>query len=411
MSGGRRPLEAFGGCGIELEYMIVDRTTLEVRPIADRVLRGADGRWRNDVGRGAMGWSNELAMHLIEVKNLRPAAALGPLAEAFQAEVGELDRRLRDHGARLMPGGMHPWMDPRRDTRLWSHGHAALYRSYRRIFGCDSHGWLNLQSMHVNLPFADEAQFVRLHDAVRLVLPILPALAASSPFADGRAQRALDYRMVAYWRHQARLPESMGSIVPVRVASSAQYRARVLAPIYRAVAPLDPAGQLRHEWLNARGAIARFERNAIEIRVIDMQECPYADLAVAAATVEAVRYCYLAGAALADPPATATLARILRRCVRDGEAAVIDDPHYLAVLGQGPRACTAGELWRRLLGDLERPELAPWRAALDLILDRGPLARRILRATGSRPQRARLAAVYRELCDALSAGRPWSGES
>ena len=39
--------------------------------------------------------------------------------------------------------------------------------------------------MHVNLPFADDAQFARLHAAIRLVLPLLPALAASSPIAEG----------------------------------------------------------------------------------------------------------------------------------------------------------------------------------------------------------------------------------
>ena len=31
-------LAAFGGCGIELEYMIVDRETLDVVPIAVRLL-------------------------------------------------------------------------------------------------------------------------------------------------------------------------------------------------------------------------------------------------------------------------------------------------------------------------------------------------------------------------------------
>jgi hypothetical protein len=31
---------------------------------------------------------------------------------------------------------------------------------------------------------------------------------------------------------------------------------------------------LRHEWVNARGAIARFDRSAIEIRVLDVAECP-----------------------------------------------------------------------------------------------------------------------------------------
>ena len=43
----------------------------------------------------------------------------------------------------------------------------------------------------------------------------------------------------------------------------------------------DPDGVLRDEFLNSRGAIARFGRGSIEVRVIDVQECPRADLAVA----------------------------------------------------------------------------------------------------------------------------------
>jgi len=54
----------------------------------------------------------------------------------------------------------------------------------------------------------------------------------------------------------------------------------ILAPLYAEMHPLDPEGILCHEWLNSRGAIARFDRNAVEIRLVDVQECPLADLAI-----------------------------------------------------------------------------------------------------------------------------------
>ena len=76
-----------------------------------------------------------------------------------------------------------------------------IYQTYDRIFGCKAHGWANLQSMHLNLPFADDAEFARLHAAIRLVLPIIPALAASSPIADGRPTGFMDIRMEAYRTH------------------------------------------------------------------------------------------------------------------------------------------------------------------------------------------------------------------
>src|SRR5689334_6581131 len=184
-------LPAFAGYGIELEYAIVERDSLDVRPLADALLATLAGHPAANVERGALGWSNELVSHVIELKNNAPAPGLAGLPAAFQAEVRAVDDVLSARGARLMPTGMHPWMDPRRETVLWAHDGADIYAMFDRIFDCSRHGWANLQSMHVNLPFANDEEFARLHAAIRAVLPLVPALAASSPIADGVPQRAL----------------------------------------------------------------------------------------------------------------------------------------------------------------------------------------------------------------------------
>lgn len=405
-------LGAFSALGIELEYMIVDAGDLSVRPLAGDVLRRASGGEADDVddvARGAMGWSNELAMHVIEIKNRDPEADAGRLAPVFQAEVQSLNGVLREWGARLMPGGMHPWMDPRRETRLWRHDPQGIYRSFDRLFDCRRHGWANLQSMHLNLPFADDAEFARLHAAVRLVLPLLPALAASSPIADGRDTGLLDYRLEVYRHNSARLPSITGEVIPEGASSRRDYEQRILDPIYADIAPLDRRGVLRHEWINARGAIARFERNAIEIRVIDVQECPAADVAVAAATVHAVRGLYDGVHVGLDEQrgiATARLAPLLLACMRAGERALIEDAGYLRLLGFPGQRCEARELWRWLLqGIADSDERAQWREPLATMLEHGPLARRILRAVGGDVSPRRLQAVYGELCECLAQGR------
>lgn len=398
-------LDAFAGYGVELEYMIVARDTLAVLPMADRLLASAAG---HAVARGAFGWCNEIVSHVIEIKNQAPVPALAPLAAGFQAEVAAIGQLLRPLGARLMPTGMHPWMDPRRETRLWADDPAGIYRAYDRIFDCHSHGQANLQSMQVNLPFADDAQFARLHAAIRLVLPILPAIAASSPLAEGHPAGDLDARMAAYAGAVARVPAVIGELVPETVTRRADYVEQVLAPMYRAIAPLDQEGVLQHEWLNARGAIPRFERNAIEIRVIDVQECPEADLAIAAATTAAVRALYDATwSSLPEQQAIATpvLARLLHACVRHGEAALIDDPSYLRLLGLPAQPVVAAEVWQHLIEATGVGHAAPWREPLRCIQQHGPLARRILRALGADATRQRQHAVYEALCDCLDAGR------
>lgn len=410
MNSAATPLSAFSGYGIELEYMIVDSDRLSVIPIADKLLRKASGSDGAEVKAGRFAWSNELVLHLIELKNAAPQARLEGLAEGFQAELGRIDGLLAEFGARLMPGAMHPWMNPANETRLWPHHDAAIYRSYDRIFDCRSHGWANIQSMHLNLPFAGDEEFARLHAAVRLLLPILPALAASSPVAEGQAHEALDFRMQCYRFHPARVPSLIGRLVPDNATSRSEYEAEVLAPMYRDIAPLDPEGVLQHEWLNTRGAIPRFDRNALEIRVIDLQECPQADLAIAALASAVARALYEGRWSSAEAQrriATGALADILLACIRDADRTLIADADYLELFGFPQDRCEAHELWRHLLAScaadplLSQVSLVP----LDLILSRGPLARRIMRALGASFEQPRLHAVYRELCDCLADGR------
>jgi gamma-glutamyl:cysteine ligase YbdK (ATP-grasp superfamily) len=399
MSGG---LHLFEGFGIELEYMIVDRDSLDVRPLADRVLEAAAGRIESEVEMGRLAWSNELVLHVVELKTNGPAPALDGLAAAFQSDVQRIDSILAPLGARLMPTGMHPWMDPRRETRLWPHEYSPVYEAFDRIFSCTGHGWSNLQSAHLNLPFQDDEEFGRLHAAIRLVLPILPALAASSPVIDGRRSGFLDHRLEVYRSNAARIPSVAGAVIPEPAYTRRAYETDILERIYRDLEPHDPDGVLRHEWVNSRGAIARFDRDAIEIRVLDVQECPEADLAIAAVIVAVLRACveerWLGREAQQASP-QGPLADIFLRTIRDGDAARLEDLDYLAAFGM--RApCTAGDLWRHLVTML-LPEHPP---ALDVVLAHGPVARRIGRGLDAgRP----LAEVYRDLCDCLHEGKPY----
>jgi carboxylate-amine ligase len=402
-------LHAFEGCGIELEYMIVDRDTLDIRPIADELLRAPDGSWATDRERGAFGWSNELAAHLVEVKSNDPRQPMSSLPGGFASEVAEINESLSRAGALLLPGAIHPWMDPRTETRLWPHEYAEIYQSYDRIFGCRRHGWANLQSMHVNLPFSGDEEFARLHAVIRLLLPILPALAASSPIAEGEPTGWLDYRLECYRTNSERIPSMTGLVIPEPVTSEAEYRERILEPMYRAIAPFDPEGVLQDEWLNSRGAIARFDRSAIEIRVIDTQECPRADMAIAAAAVAVLKAWYEGDTAereLGDPLDSQRLATLLRSCSRGAGTAIISDADYLRRVGLPVEHCTARELWQHLLDHavFGREEQEPWREPLELILGTGTLARRIVTAVGVDYSRDSLREVYRRLARCLARG-------
>ena len=407
-------LGLFQGYGIEIEYMIVDRETLAVAPLTDRLLEAVAGHPVNEIERTETAWSNELALHVVELKTNGPAPQLSGLAALFQRDISAINTLLEPFAARLMPAAMHPWMNPGRETRLWPYEQDEIYQAFDRIFDCRGHGWSNLQSMHINLPFANDGEFARLHAAIRLLLPLLPALAASSPIADGRVQASLDYRLAVYAGNAARIPSVTGQVIPEPVFSRHDYEHYLLGNIYRDLAPFDPAGILQHEWVNARGAIARFDRNAIEIRVLDTQECPRADLAVAAAVVTVAEA--LVNEAWSDLARQQTwevsrLHAIYADAVVSGEQAVINDPAYAALFGFPERGrCRLAEIWQYLIETLLPTAAEPgWDEVWETIIDEGPLARRILKATGDTPTADELQRTYTSLCQCLARDQLFHG--
>lgn len=395
--------------GVELEYMIVDAGTLDVRPIADRLILRAAGKLDGDVPRGAFEWSNELSLHLIELKTGRPARRLAGLDTGFQSEVDHINRMLKRGHARLLPTAMHPWMDPAAESRLWPHSNREIYEAFNRIFNCSGHGWTNLQSAHINLPFRTAGEFRKLHTAIRLLLPLLPALAASSPFVEGRRSDLLDTRLETYRHNCHRLPSLTGRVIPEWIASPAEYQRRILKRIYRDLAPLDPENLLQEEWVNARGAIPRFERNTIEIRVLDIQECPAADLAIVTFVVEILRTLVreeLSPEETQAAPGTRALERLFLEVIRHGSATRIDDDRFLRSFGLKSRSGIKVHEFLNYLLEVAAPRKNPWREHIELILNEGNLAERILKLSGARPSRRRLYAVYSQLADCLSRGEP-----
>lgn len=413
---GALSLGLFEGYGVEIEYMIVDGERLDVLPVCDELILGVAGSYQSEIEVADLCWSNELVLHVVELKTNGPAESLEPLARTFADGVRQVNRRLKPLGGRLMPTAMHPWMDPLRETRLWPHEYGQVYAAFDAIFGCRGHGWSNLQSVHLNLPFCGDEEFGKLHAAVRLALPIVPALAASSPLVEGRLSGFDDTRLEYYRENCRRIPSVTGRVIPEPAFSRGDYQREVLDVIARDIAPHDAGRVLDPQWVNARGAIARFDRNTIEIRLSDTQECPDADLAVVAALTGLVRGFSeerWVSSAAQQRWSVERLESLLLSTIRQGSAAVIEDGEYLDALGLGVSSLPAREVWRRiierLLSEGLLAERREWLDALALITERGCLAERICCAVGPHPARERLTEVYRALCYGLEENKLFPG--
>ncbi|GAA4297820.1 carboxylate-amine ligase [Nibribacter koreensis] len=397
----------FAGYGVEMEYMIVHRDSLQVLPITDQVLQAEAGEITSDVERGDMAWSNELVLHVLELKTNGPAKSLSGLHQKFHGEVRRINDLLAPMNAMLLPTGAHPFMDPFTETKLWPHDSSEIYEAYNKVFNCQGHGWANLQSTHLNLPFASDDEFGRLHAAIRLILPLIPALSAASPLLDGKVSGLLDTRLEVYRKNQQKVPQIAGDMVPEAVFTQADYDARIFQPMFQAIAPFDPDGILQEEFLNSRGAIARFSRGTIEIRIIDNQECPLADMAIVTLITEVLKKL------VAEEPSsfskqqeidTSKLSAVFVQCLKNGRKTEVTDAAYLEALGLPATPATVGDIWNDLWAQVKGsdafdPETTQ---AINTIITRGNLAERMLSVLGNTPGLEEIKTLYRDLANCLS---------
>ena len=182
--------------------------------------------------------------------------------------------------------------------------------------------------------------------------------------------------------------------------------------MYRDIAPFDPETILQDEWLNSRGAIARFDRHAIEIRVLDTQESPPADLAIATIIVSVLKS--LVAGLWMDPQrlsaiSTAELAEMLLDFINNADEGIIHKRNFLEMFAFPDKKCSGREFWQYLRESVALDDDPVLDAALNTILDHGPLARRILLATGREVKQPRLEEVYRRLSECLAEGEIFRG--
>ncbi len=405
------PYKPWEVVGLEIEYPIVDAGLNATGLVAD-VLRELAGRPTSGVELGVVGLSNEIVDHVLEIKTVLPLTSLVDTEVVLAETVRRVNSLLAARGARLMPTGMHPWLDPKR-TRLWARSGRKIYATYARLFDVHTHGWANVQATHVNLPVGDEADVGPMMNAAALLVPYLPALAASSPMFDAKLQPSVDNRLAFIIEHQARITESCGEIVPEYTTGLAAYKRDVLQPMYAAVDRLPDAGLLRHEYFNARGAVLKMSRQSMEVRVLDTQECVRMDCAIASFTRAALRW--LAPRA-GDPsvlPPHGLLVQDFRAVVAEGSNARVRAPHLL------PDGGTARDALGVVLAGCREHAPREEQPYLDLVADvirEGSLSERMaafLRPHADDPEAlARVTRrLYEDLSECLVDNRPWAGRN
>ena len=271
--------------GTEHEYSI-NNFAFKAQPVSDEIIKEICGSYESDIPFGDVVLGKELQKTVIEFIPHHPTDSLCELESQL---VSGMDRFNKTFGNRykLLGLGMHPTVTLP-EIPVWDHNEGEYYKTYDRIFNLRQHGWLNIQSLQINLSYGSEFDMVKKYNQIRSLLPYLIAISASSPIVEGKWTGVCDNRLLYYRDNQKEIPEICGGIIPKKIKSMSDYHMKQLK-IYNDLRTRG-ADNLCAEWVNSSGLIIRPSRNCLEIKALDEQECIRSDTAVCAFIRALMRY-------------------------------------------------------------------------------------------------------------------------
>jgi gamma-glutamyl:cysteine ligase YbdK (ATP-grasp superfamily) len=293
-------------------------------PISDKIIKDYCGKIINFIELPSFTFGKEMQLHVMEIKANQPFKTPDEFEETMQTAVSTLSQIVQKHGAMLLGTGMHPLLKLQ-DTGIWYHYHKKIYRQYGKIFDLNQHGWLNIQSFHLNLPFKKESDAIQIHNQLANMCAYLPAISASSPIYEGKNGPDIDNRLHFYKINQKEIPSISGEVIPEYVSSLNQYKRDIIERYSQDLANTGADETLLHrEWVNSRGIIFRFDRSALEVRVMDEQECIKSDVSLACFVRAALRGLITSNVELLSHDA---LVKDFNKVIKAGLNAEVSSPH------------------------------------------------------------------------------------
>ena len=387
--------------GPEHEFSIVN-DALEALPVVDKIIKNFHGRVVNFVKEPSFTFGKELQLHVMEFKPNAPFRTPVEFEETMQEAIltvqDYLQRKFHVH---LLGTGMHPLLELD-ETSIWPHRHRQIYDAYSRIFSLRRHGWLNIQSFHLNLPYSDEMSGILLHNTLANIAPCLSAISASSPIYEGRFGEGVDNRLYFYAQNQKEIPSVTGDVIPEYISSFIQYKKKIIDKYSN---DLAKAGAdkliLDKEWVNSRGVIFRFDRRAIEIRVMDEQECIKSDVALSCFIRAAVR-----GLINEDTEFLPhkVLVKDLNAIMANGLSATVLHPH-------GETAHLVCEYYYKIAAENATEEEKEYLPIIRKRIELGNLSEILRKRVGEKSHgtdfKEAIIEVYSELAESLEKNRPY----
>lgn len=387
---------------LELNLALLGKNSLNALSQVDEVLTLRSGERIRRVQIGEAEWNLGGPRHRLGIRSRNGFDSLGHADKVLTSELVQASELAAKVDGRLSGQGMHPWMSAE-EAEYWPHGDVSRELALESIFGEHRHGFANQQALGLGLPFGSDDEFERLWAGLRFVLPLLPAFAASSPFANGACGPARNCRLAARRDYFDTDFDFSCSIVPKHYSCREAVRAELGAPLDEALRTRSLLGHLQAGDVCGDGLLADFHSGLVHIAVLDMQESLQANLGVVALVAALTRtMVWEVDTPLSQQRAwpSARLGDILENSLCEAEEGVIRDTDYLQAFRFPQRgACRTSELLQFLVEEklAEDNDLQQQIIPIQTIVHKGSLATRMLRALPEDWDEEALYELYREL--------------
>jgi gamma-glutamyl:cysteine ligase YbdK (ATP-grasp superfamily) len=193
-----------------------------------------------------------------------------------------------------------------------------------------------------------------------------------------------------------------GDIVPEYASTFGQYKKDVIGKYTNDLARTGANKLLlKKEWVNSRGVIFRFDRKAIEIRIMDEQECIKSDVALSCFVRAALR-----GLMNSEPEFLphAVLVQDLKAVIRNGLDAAVHHPK-----GRTARQVCKYfyNIARSNASEEEKRYLSIVRRRIEYGNLSETLRERVMKGSQRTSVREAIVDVYSELADSLAKNQPY----
>ena len=380
---------------IEVEYIIADRDSMEAVPLAEKLIKKAAGceksvTYSSPDSECTILWSLTKHDYIVKFSAQISRANIREAEKILHNQILEANRMLEEFNAVLYASAVYPLPGSGSAKKSCS----SCSDRPEDIRNLIENSVFNYHYMKLYLHFNNEEEFFRLHTAVRLIMPLLPALTSGSPVI-GNCETEVQDSGLEIFRHKlSRKGKACGSIIPRPVRNRKEYEESLNQCLN-----CDSSGKDAALVDECKALTADFEKGMLGVSIFDMQESPHVDFAVVrfvTYVLELIVNCRC-GAERQASVSNDELLKIFDNITKDGLKGIADNEKYLKLLGiEDQTRMSAWGIWMLLakkVKDYAGLKIPP----VENILKTGALSERIVKAAEQRSVKE----TFQELAECL----------